>query len=110
MDKTIIICPETSAGINARPWWWSHVGPLFSHQRSRSCSRTRFCSTLDLLQQLTSGSNFTEATVASDGAGKDTRARSAARLFVAKPASHRLPNAEQALLQQRNSGASCAST
>lgn len=61
-DRAFIICLEMPVGITAPRWWWSQVGPLFSDQRSRSCSRMRFCSTLDLLQQLSDGSNFTEAT------------------------------------------------
>lgn len=64
-DKTSFY-PQKFVGINAPCWRRSHVGPLFSDKHSRSCSRTRFCSTLDfLLLQLSIGSNYTEATVRS---------------------------------------------
>lgn len=92
-----------SVGINAPRWRRSHVGPLFSDKHSRSCSRTRFCSTLDfLLLQLSIGSNYTEATVRSKTVKKNVRAWSAVLLVGPKPL-NRLLREEQAVLQQTSS-------
>lgn len=57
-----------SMGINAGVIGGVMRGPLFSDTHSRSCNRTRFCSTLALLlllPQLSNESGFTEATVRS---------------------------------------------